>query len=252
MMSGVAPEVLAQWRRDEAAQFRGWDFSYLRDRMVQERPPWDYPALARERVRSSHALLDQATGDGAVLASLGPFPGFAAAIEGYLPNVPIAAARLAPLGVPVVAADEAARMPFAAGAFDLVLNRHGGLQAAVVAEVLRPGGCCLTQQVGGLNLSDLMAHFGAEPKWPDNVLGEHCTKFEAAGLDVELAQEWSGAATFTDVGAVIYFLRAVPWLVDDFSIDRFLPELAALQDRLEQTGKLEFAVSQFLLQARRR
>jgi hypothetical protein len=251
-MSSVPSDVLAQWRRDEAAQFRGWDFSYLRDRMVQDRPPWDYLALARERVRGSRSLLDQATGDGAVLASLGPFAGFATAIEGYLPNVAIAATRLAPLGVPVVAANEAARMPFAPGAFDLVLNRHGGIRAPFVAEVLRRGGWCLTQQVGGRSLSDLMAHFGAEPKWPNNVLGEHCAQFTAAGLDVELAQEWSGKATFADVGAVIYFLRAVPWLVDDFSVDGFLPQLAALQARLERLGKLEFAVSQFLLLAKRR
>ena len=251
-MNGVPPDVLAQWRRDEAAQFRGWDFSYPRDRMVQAWPPWDYLALARERAQGSRSLLDQATGDGAVLASLGPFPGFATAIEGYLPNVAIAAERLAPLGVPVVAANEAARMPFAAGAFDLVLNRHGGLRADVVAEVLCPGGWCLTQQVGGRSLSDLMAHFGARPKWPKNVLGEVSAQFTAAGLDVERAEAWSGTATFADVGAVIYFLRAVPWLVDDFSVDSHLPQLATLQERLERLGKLEFATDYFLLLAQRR
>jgi hypothetical protein len=248
----VAADVLAQWRQDEAAQFRGWDFSYLRGRMVHTRPPWDYAALARDRVRRSLTLLDQATGDGAVLASLGPFPGFAAAIEGYLPNVPIAAARLAPLGVSVLAANEAAPMPFAAGAFDLVLNRHGGLQGRVVAEVLRPGGWCLTQQVGGDSAADLMAHFGARPKWPGNVLGEMSAQFAAVGLDVQRAEEWSGSVAFTDVGAVVYYLRAVPWLVDDFSIETHLPQLATLQQKLEQEGALEFATSYFLLLAQRR
>jgi hypothetical protein len=237
---------------DEAAEFHGWDFSFLRHRMVQERPPWDYPTLARARVRGSRALLDQATGDGAVLASLGPFPGFATAIEAYLPNVAIAAERLARIGVPVVAANEAARMPFAAGSFDLVLNRHGGIQPASVAEVLRPGGWCLTQQVDGCSLADLMAHFGAEPKWPQNTLADVSARFTAAGLDVERGEAWSGKATFADVGAVIYYLRAVPWLVDGFSIDRCLPQLAALQARLERSGKLEFGVGGFLLLARRR
>lgn len=251
-MSGVAPELLAQWRTDEAAQFRGWNFSYLRHRMLSPSPPWDYVALARDRARRSRSLLDQATGDGAVLASLGPFPGFAAAIEAYPPNVAIAAARLAPIGVPVVAANEAARQPFATGAFDLVLNRHGGIQAPFVAEVLRPGGWCLTQQVGGGSLADLMAHFGAKPKWPGNVLCEVSAQFTAADFDVELAQEWFGKVTFADVGAVIYYLRAVPWLVDDFSIDSHLPQLAALQDRLDRLGRLEFAMDYFLLLARRR
>ena len=251
-MSAVSPDLLAEWRRDEAAQFRGWDFSYLRGRMVQTQPPWDYLGLASEKARASRALLDQATGDGAVLASIGPFAGFATAIESYLPNVAIAAERLAPMSVPVVAANEAAPMPFAPGAFDLVLNRHGGIQPAYVAEVLSPGGWCLTQQVGGRSLSDLMAHFGAKPKWPNNVLGDVSARFAAAGLDVELAQEWSGKATFADVGAVIYFLRAVPWLVDDFSIDRHLPQLATMQERFERLGELAFETSYFLLLARRR
>jgi hypothetical protein len=97
-----------------------------------------------------------------------------------------------------------------------------------------------------------MAHFGAEPKWPKNVLSELSAQFAAAGLEVERAEDWSGKLTFTDVAAVIYFLRAVPWLVDDFSVDRCLPQLAALQDRLERLGKLDFAANHFLLLARRR
>jgi hypothetical protein len=248
----VPPEVLAQWRRDEAAEFRGWDFSHLRGRMISAPLPWDYPSLARQRVRHARSLLDMATGDGAVLASLGPFPGFATAIEGYLPNVPIVTARLGPMGVAVVAANEGAPLPFAAGAFELVISRHGGFQPAWVAEVLSPGGRFVTQQVGGASLADLMACFGAAPKWPKNTLADTCAGFAAAGCDVELAEEWTGKVTFTDVGAVIYFLRAVPWLVDGFSLDRFLPQLQALQQRLERTGTLEFTENRFLLIARRR
>jgi SAM-dependent methyltransferase len=248
----VLPAVLAQWRRDEAAEFRGWDFSHVRGRMISAPLPWDYRAVARARVREARSLLDMATGDGAVLASLGPFPGFATAIEGYLPNAPIAAARLAALGVAVVAANEGAPLPFAPGAFDLVLNRHGGFQPPWVADVLRPGGWFVTQQVGGLSLADLMAHFDAAPKWPTNTLDRSCAQFAAADCAVELAQEWRGKVTFTDVGAVIYFLRAVPWLVDDFSLDRFLPQLEALQQRLERRGTLAFTENRFLLVARRR
>jgi hypothetical protein len=37
----IAPELLDQWRKDEAAPFSGWDFSYLDGRYVQEEPPWD-------------------------------------------------------------------------------------------------------------------------------------------------------------------------------------------------------------------
>ncbi|HUZ13401.1 MAG TPA: hypothetical protein VMU93_11170 [Caulobacteraceae bacterium] len=248
-MDRPSRQLLDQWRRDEATEFRGWDFSHLRQRVSYSPLPWDYLALAREQVRRCGSLLDLATGDGAVLAS---FPGLAAATEGHAPNVAIAAERLAPLGVRVVAARESAPLPFAAAAFDLILNRHGGLHAGAIAQALRRGGRFLTQQVGGRSLADLIAHFGARPRWPGNVLGAVAAQFAVAGFDVELAEESSGVASFADVGAVVYYLKAVPWLVDGFGVEAHLPRLQALQQRLEARGRLEFATNSFLLLATRR
>src|ERR1035441_8736837 len=115
-------ELITQWKRDEAAVFEGWDFSYIKDRVLEEEPGWDYRALARELVKKSAAVLDVATGGGEVFSSFAPFPGRAVAVEGYRPNVAVARKRLAPLGVQVLEGGEGP-LPFAGNTFDLVRNR---------------------------------------------------------------------------------------------------------------------------------
>ena len=65
-------------------------------------------------------------------------------------------ARLSAIGAPVVHASSL-HLPFGAGAFELVLNRHEELDPAEVARILAPGGRFLTQQVGSDNWRELGA-----------------------------------------------------------------------------------------------
>ena len=74
---------------------------------------------------------------------------------------------------------------------------------------------------------------------------------QAAGLTITRTQEWSGAFSFTDVGAIVYYLKAVPWLVPGFSVDTHLEELLALQRRLEAGGALDFCARKYLIEARK-
>jgi hypothetical protein len=39
--------LIKEWKREAEQGFRGWDFSYLRDRWHEEQPPWSYDALVR-------------------------------------------------------------------------------------------------------------------------------------------------------------------------------------------------------------
>ena len=92
-----------------AAPFSGWDFSWLGRRSSTEPLPWSY---RREVARyagsagSAAAMLDMGTGGGEVLSRLWPLlaprPTRTVATEAWPPNVPVAAARLRPLGIPVV------------------------------------------------------------------------------------------------------------------------------------------------------
>ncbi|MGD8626113.1 MAG: class I SAM-dependent methyltransferase [Anaerolineae bacterium] len=246
--------LVKAWKGEERAPFTGWDFSHLDGRMIEERPPWSYPARAAELMDQARAVLDMGTGGGERLLALRDhWPEKVVVTEDYAPNVNLARERLEPLGVSVVEAalNRYTPIPFANGDFDLVLNRHSGTNPGEVARILVPGGTFLTQQIHGLWAWDLITAFDAEPPWPQATLGNKVYRLKEAGLTVLVAEEWSGKLSFTDVGAIVYYLKAVPWLVDGFSVETHLDYLLALQDRLERGEGLVFEARKYLVEARR-
>lgn len=247
-------ELIAAWEAEERQPFTGWDFSYLNGRMQSELPPWSYEARAAELMDTADSALDLETGGGERLLGLREhWPISLTATESYPPNVQLATERLTPLGVRVadVASDERVVLPIADATFDLVLNRHGGLNMAEIARVLRPGGTLLTQQVHGQTLHDLLAYFGATPQWPDSTPETYGAKLAQAGLViVDQRQHW-GSERFHDVGALVYFLRAIPWLVPGFSVANHSALLLALHARVERGEALQFASGTYLLEARK-
>jgi len=236
-----------QWKKEEQAFFEGWDFSYIKDRMIEEQPSWDYVFLAKNLVQQSSSLLDIATGGGEVLSQLAPLPTQTVAIEGFEPNVEVARNNLAQLGVDVSFANETENYPFEDGQFDLVLNRHGGLNLKEIYRVLKPGGKFLTQQVNGDNLEELVSYFGVKPQWPSNILSVVKKKAEDIGFQVIESKEWSGQVMFKDVGAIVYFLKTTPWVVEGFSVDKNIVCLDKLQERLQERGSLQFEIKRFMI-----
>ena len=247
-------ELIKSWKSEEEQPFTGWDFSYLDGRMLEEHPPWSYPTRARALMRQSTSVLDMGTGGGERLLQLrDDWPEKVVVTESYPPNVKLAGKRLGPLGVTVVDVPltRTGLMPFESGEFDLVLNRHSGLNCAEVARVLAPGGTFFTQQVHGLWAQDLHAAFDTTPQWPDATLDFYLPKLEAAGLCLETAEEWFGRLVFLDAGAIVYYLKAVPWLVGGFSVDSHTEHLLRLQGRLEREGELAFEARKMLIEARK-
>jgi hypothetical protein len=72
-----------------------------------------------------------------------------------------------------------------------------------------------------------------------------------AGLDIEQAKDWHGQLVFHDVGAIIYYLKAVPWLVPGFSVATHTGNLLRLQDKLQHKGQLTFEARKYLIKARK-
>lgn len=246
--------LLAQWRAEGQKPFIGWDFSYLAGRMIEDNPPWDYLDRAAALMADARSALDMDTGGGEKLLSLrAHWPPRLVATEEYPPNLALARSRLEPLGAQVVDAHltEVDPMPFADGAFDLVLNRHGAFNSVEVARVLAPGGTFLTQQVDGHWAEDLQALFGASPQWPESTLTYHAPLLQAAGLEMVQTHDWAGRLRFTDVGAIVYYLKAVPWEVPDFSVDRYADVLLGLHRQLEQGQALDFHAPLYLIEARK-
>ncbi len=221
------------WKHEEQQPFSGWDFSYLNGRMLEQEPDWSYPTRAAELLKQSSSVVDLDTGGGERFLELHEYwPNKVVASEGYLPNFKLATEKLNPFSVKVVNIQltDFASLPFDNGEFDLVLNRHSVFNSNEVARVLALGGSFLTQQVHGLWAHDLLTAFDVGPKWPDSTPGKYLPRLKSAGLEIVNFQEWSGQITFTDVGAIIYYLKAVPWLVPGFSVDSHLKYLLNLQN----------------------
>ncbi len=246
------PDWLALWQREEQVPFVGWDFSYLAGRMIEAPTPWSYPDRAASLLRQSTAVLDLDTGGGEQLLSLrAAWPAQVAATEGYPPNFQLAQEQLTPHGVKVVAANasDGERLPFADGEFDLVLNRHGALNPTETARVLRPSGVFFTQQVHGLYAAGLKAVFGATPRWPEATPEQNLPRLQAAGLAIVRADNWSGELSFADVAAVVYYLKAVPWMVPNFSVTTHQAALFQLQHQLDRGERLIFTARKYLIEA---
>jgi SAM-dependent methyltransferase len=246
--------LLQEWLREEAEPFTGWDFSHLDGRMIQEEHPWSYLTRAAELMRGSASVIDLDTGGGERFLSLrGHWPAKVVATEEYPPNFALATQRLTPFGAQVISVHltDTDPMPFADGEFDLVLNRHAAFNPAEVARILAPDGTFLTQQVHGMWTWDLLAAFGATPQWPDATPAKYVPRLRAAGLAIVTVNEWEGKLSFTDVGAIVYYLKAVPWLVPGFSVDRHREQLLLLQRRLDSGETLAFLARKYLIEARK-
>ena len=244
-------DLQAEWKKEEQSFFAGWDFSHLKNRRFEDKLPWDYFVIAKEILVSKKSLLDIATGGGENLSKLVPLPEETWAMEGYEPNVSVAKQKLAPLGVKVVYADETQTFPFSEGQFDIVLNRHGGLNLSEIYRVLQPCGQFLSQQVSGNDLADLAAFFGSKGQYPNNLLEIIKDKATKVGFKIKRAEEWTGSVKFLDVGAVVYFLKSVPWVVKGFSVDTHMDYLMKLQNKLDQGEELKFSIRRFLLWAQK-
>ncbi|MEO3871183.1 class I SAM-dependent methyltransferase [Nonomuraea sp. B12E4] len=235
-----------------SASVDGWDFSWLDGRASEERPSWGYSRLLGERMATARAALDIQTGGGEILAGLPKLPPVTVATESWPPNLKLADARLRPLGARVVADDEEPRLPFRGGSFDLVTSRHPvRTWWQEIARVLRPGGSYLSQQVGPRSVFEVCEFFLGPQDGSARDPGAAGAEAEAAGLEVVDLRSERLRMEFRDVGAVIYFLRKVIWIVPGFSVERFGARLREMHELIEDEGPFVAHSARFLIEARR-
>ncbi|KPC93191.1 class I SAM-dependent methyltransferase [Streptomyces albus] len=232
----------------------GWDFSWLEGRATEERPSWGYQRLMSARLATVSSALDVQTGGGEVLAEAEKLPPAMAATEAWPPNVAKATALLRPRGVIVVADGDEPPLPFADNAFELVTSRHP-VRAwwSEIARVLEPGGSYLAQHVGPASVFELVEFFlGPQPearrrRRPEDERAEA----EAAGLEVVDLRAERLRMEFFDIGAVVYFLRKVIWMVPGFTVERYRDRLRDLHERIETDGPFVAHSARFLIEARK-
>ncbi|MGV9290096.1 class I SAM-dependent methyltransferase [Streptomyces sp. NPDC003719] len=243
-----------------AVPTEGWDFSWFEGRATEERPSWGYARSMAGRLAGAGAVLDVQTGGGEVLdlaldLAAPDRPLLVVATEGWAPNVAKATGLLRPRGVAVVAAPDDAPLPFADGAFDLVVSRHPVRPHwAEIARVLRPGGTYFAQHVGPASVFELVEFFlGPLPE--ENRTARHPdlerADAEAAGLEVVGVRAERLRMEFHDIGAVVHFLRKVVWMVPGFTVEEYRPRLRELHDRIEADGAFVAHSARQLFEARK-
>ncbi|MEU8118561.1 class I SAM-dependent methyltransferase [Spirillospora sp. NPDC049024] len=232
----------------------GWDFSWLDGRATEQRPSWGYQRLMSERLGRARAALDIETGGGEVLAGAGRFPPTMAATESWPPNIAKATRLLHPRGAVVVADSGEPPLPFADEAFDLVVSRHPAtVRWAEIARVLAPGGTYFAQHVGPASVFELTEFFlGPQPEARRARDPEvESADARTAGLDIADLRSERLRMEFFDIGAVVYFLRKVIWIVPGFTVDGHHDRLRELDARIRRDGVFTAHSSRTLIEARK-
>jgi SAM-dependent methyltransferase len=240
------------------------DWSYLEGRRVELHTdqPWSYSDSVVEAMKPAQSVLDMRTGEGEKFAAFIRQQSHLMqlyATEGYAPSLAQARQRLAPLGVTVYEAHDE-RLPLADNQLDLVINRHGSYDPREVLRVLRTGHRFITQQVGdqtNLRLHELLRtpkelyfYPGVEPKQAWN-LAYAVRELQEVGWQIMEQQEYTFPTRFYDVGAVVYYLKAVPWEVPDFSIERYFDRLVEIHHLIQREGYLDVPFHLFFLVAQK-
>ena len=232
------------------AAFQGWDFSWVEKRMVENPPSWDYRHLIIEALNGVDSLLDIDTGGGEFLSSLKDYlPLYTCATEDYEPNIPVAKEKLEPLGIEVLQRDKDL-IPYPDNTFELVINRHGSYFEEEVFRVLKPGGKYVTQQVGPENMIALNQFLAPESvnhidtTW---TVAKLAAQLEETGFQLQYYKNDFTPAYFTDIGAVVYYLKAISWQIEGETVENLKPRLEVLHELIEAQGKFELQSQRYLL-----
>jgi SAM-dependent methyltransferase len=237
-----------------------WGAGFLAGRYRPGKTSWTWAGLVDrqlgERRGGPEVLLDLGTGEGGVLAGLPGLPALTVATEEWEATVPAAARTLAPCGIHLVvcggsqdntSTDGPRRtgLPFKDSSYDVVLARHEAFDPAEVRRIVKPGGRFVTQQVGSDETASVRAllDLGTEPEGWD--LAEAIRQTEAGGLRLTGSGEERPPSTFTDIAALIGYLRSIPWSVPE--LDR--TAMHATFAKLHQRSDVQAVTHRFWLSA---
>ncbi|WP_404452288.1 class I SAM-dependent methyltransferase [Virgibacillus necropolis] len=250
----INDKLFLDYLKDVNQHFEGWDFSYISGtgRMGSELLSWSYGSMAKPLIQNAHSMLDMGTGGGEFLSMLRPFPKKIVATEAYKPNVPVAKNRLEPLGVQVVQIEEDSELPFEKNQFDLIVNKHEAYSPKEIKRLLSNGGIFLTQQVGGTNDSGINESLGApvNDEFINWNLEAALNELAGHSFNVTFSNEEFPVERFYDIGALAYYLKAIPWQVPDFSVKKYEEKLYQIHQQIQSVGYFEVKQHRFIILAK--
>jgi SAM-dependent methyltransferase len=231
--------------------FSGWDFSYIKDRMVSAPLTWSYSSKVHSIIRHIDSVLDMGTGGGELFSSFQPFPKHTCATEGFDLNFPVAKKKLEPLGVKVIKHDNDDNLPFENEEFELIINRHESYSVKEVYRILKSGGHFITQQVGGDNDKNLRELLTGEGKGEYDLWNVNFAANELglSGFEIVEKKEFFPLTRFFDTGAIVFYLTKIPWEIPDFSVDKYFSKLWDIDNTIQELGYLDVLNHRFFIEA---
>ena len=130
----------------------------------------------------------------------------------------------------------------------MVINRHGSYNINEIKRILSNGGLFITQQVGSLNAIDLNSSLGSKV----NNISDWCLitnihDCNSAKMHIIDANENIGKYRFYDIGAIVYYLKCIPWQVSDFTIEKYFDRLDIIHKIIVKRGYIDFISHRFYL-----
>lgn len=99
---------------------------------------------------------------------------------------------------------------FAPNSFDVVLNRHAGVNPDAIVRILRPGGWFVFQGIGNRKNEQIWNAFGWDPIFPSRADIEAMIEaFERRGCRVAAVDDECNRAWFSNVESLVFYLKAV-------------------------------------------
>ena len=205
----------------EVAERRGWNFSQVTSSV--DAVPWVYDDVVRSVLFPAAEVLDIGTGGGERFRSFAPYFARGTGIDYDREMV-----RIAREDTPADLAGKlefkemsAVQLEFPNATVDIVLNRHAPISPIEVTRVLRPGGVCITQQVGTNNTQNVYEALGwesngayirasSDPSSSGWELASTAREFERCGAEVVRAETYDVPYYFTDVRSFVFWLKSVP------------------------------------------
>lgn len=110
------------------------------------------------------------------------------------------------------------------------------------------------RRVGSRHNWEPVAAVAGEPDGspPPSSLGPFRHEVEEAGFHVTESRECFPVTRVRDVGAVVYYLNAIRWMVSGFAVATHRERLRGLHERLRAEGELRLTSHYFLLAALKR
>lgn len=241
-----------EWLKIQQQQkdFKGWDFSALKNKMRTSPLPWDYSKIVMHYLKPDDYLLDIGTGGGELLKTFHHAPQQTAVTESWRKNHQLLLETLAPLGVDVHFTNDDT-LPFSDETFEIILASQASYDPKEVYRILKKDGLFITQQVGDLN--GLVLASKLIPNLSKNSFDWHLSiaadQLKDQGFQLLSTDEAYPKQEFYELESLIYYALTIPWEYPEFSVETHDKELHALAKELQHHGLIYNLQHRFLIVA---